>query len=73
MAEFLPIPDPRGSLEPPRRNPPTAIGVATPDPERPYLGSGRSGGRAGWRDLAVRLLELADRLGDSIRRAVIDR
>ena len=29
---WLPEPDPFGSLEPPRRNPPTAVGVATPPP-----------------------------------------
>ena len=27
-----PTPDPFGALEPPRRNPPTAVGVATPPP-----------------------------------------
>ena len=30
--EWLPKPDPFGGLEPPRRNPPTAIGLATPPP-----------------------------------------
>ena len=33
MARFLPIPDPAGSLEPPRRPPPTALATATPEPE----------------------------------------
>ena len=33
MARFLPIPDPGGSLQPPRRPPPTALATATPDPE----------------------------------------
>ncbi|HEX2091877.1 MAG TPA: hypothetical protein VHG28_05710 [Longimicrobiaceae bacterium] len=33
MREFLPIPDPSGSLQPPRRYPPTAVGVETPEPE----------------------------------------
>lgn len=33
MREFKPIPDPSGSLQPPRRNPPTAVGVETPEPE----------------------------------------
>jgi len=30
--EWPPKPDPFGALEPPRRNPPTAVGVATPPP-----------------------------------------
>ena len=30
--EWIPKPDPFGGLEPPRRNPPTAIGLATPPP-----------------------------------------
>jgi hypothetical protein len=33
MREFRSIPDPSGSLQPPRRYPPTAVGVATPEPE----------------------------------------
>jgi len=31
--DFEPVPDPAGSLEPPRRYPPTAVGAATPLPE----------------------------------------
>ena len=30
--EWHPKPDPFGALEPPRRNPPTAVGLATPPP-----------------------------------------
>ena len=33
MREFRPVPDPSGALQPPRRNPPTAVGVAMPEPE----------------------------------------
>lgn len=33
--EWSPQPEPGGALEPPRRNPPTAVGVATPPPPRP--------------------------------------
>lgn len=33
MREFEPVPQPSGSLEPPRRFPPTAVGVETPEPE----------------------------------------
>lgn len=33
MAEsWTPEPDPSGALQPPRRNPPTAVGLATPPP-----------------------------------------
>lgn len=49
MREFQPIPDPSGSLQPPNRRPPTAIGAETPMPEpRPsprgaaYRAPGRS-------------------------------
>ena len=34
MDEWLPEPQEEGSLEPPRRRPPTAVGVATPPPPR---------------------------------------
>ena len=34
MDEWLPDPQEQGSLEPPRRRPPTAVGVATPPPPR---------------------------------------
>lgn len=30
--DFVPDPDPSGRLDPPRRNPPTAVGVLTPPP-----------------------------------------
>lgn len=33
MPRFLPIPDPGGSLQPPRRPPPTALATATPEPD----------------------------------------
>src|SRR5262245_54872792 len=33
---FRPEPEESGSLQPPRRNPPTAVGTATPPPRRPY-------------------------------------
>jgi len=32
MPRFMPIPDPSGSREPPRRYPPTAVATAAPDP-----------------------------------------
>lgn len=34
MDEWLPEPQEQGWLEPPRRRPPTAVGVATPPPPR---------------------------------------
>lgn len=34
MDDWLPEPQEQGSLEPPRRRPPTAVGVATPPPPR---------------------------------------
>ena len=34
MDEWIPEPQPQGWLEPPRRRPPTAVGVATPPPPR---------------------------------------
>jgi hypothetical protein len=33
MRELRPVPDPSGALQPPRRDPPTAVGVETPEPE----------------------------------------
>jgi hypothetical protein len=33
MREFQPVPDPSGSLRPPDRWPPTAVGTETPEPE----------------------------------------
>jgi hypothetical protein len=39
MDEWLPEPQEAGSLEPPRRPPPTAVGVATPPPPRGPLRS----------------------------------
>lgn len=34
MDEWIPKPEEQGWLEPPRRRPPTAVGVATPPPPR---------------------------------------
>jgi hypothetical protein len=33
MPRFVPIPDPGGFLDPPRRLPPTALATSAPDPE----------------------------------------
>lgn len=46
MREFRPVPDPSGSLQPPNRRPPTAVGAETPEPEpRPSPTSPRRGRR----------------------------
>jgi hypothetical protein len=42
--EYVPEPLPSGSLDPPRRHPPTAVGVVTPEPE-PAPFTRRSGTR----------------------------
>ena len=46
MESYPPEPEPRGFLDPPRRDPPTAVGTATPEPspEPPRReGSSRAG------------------------------
>ena len=35
VSDDAPLPDPSGALEPPNRQPPTALSVATPQPPRP--------------------------------------
>lgn len=74
MSERRRIPDPRGSLEPPRRDPPTAVGTLTPPPPPPPVP--RRGGRTRprpflldiLRRIAVIPLDLADRLASVIKR-----
>lgn len=78
MPEFRPIPDPSGSLQPPNRRPPTAVGAAAPVPEphpsRPSHSRHRTRGRSGI-EIAVRaallvpisVLKLTRRI---VRRAV---
>ena len=48
MDEITPNPEPSGRLSPPRRNPPTAVGLLTPPPppRRPSSGNYRSTLRA---------------------------
>ena len=46
--EYEPVPEPRGSLVPPPRYPPTAVGAATPEPEpRPFRSFGHGRRRRG--------------------------
>jgi len=69
MARFVPVPDPGGSLDPPRRNPPTALATAVPEPERQPT-STRASGRNRFlalRQLAVAALDLADEAARTIR------
>jgi len=67
MSQFLPIPDPHGSLGPPNRHPPTTVALATPEPEGRPAAAGRL---RGWRGAALRLLDAADEVGAAIRRAL---
>jgi hypothetical protein len=74
MSERRRIPDPHGSLEPPRRDPPTAVGTLTPPPPPPpfHRRGGRTPARSRLLDLFRRLavipLDLADRLVSAIKR-----
>lgn len=73
MSERRHIPDPHGSLEPPRRYPPTAVGTLTPPPPPPiHRREGRTRARSRLLDLLRRLvvipLDLADRIASTITR-----
>jgi hypothetical protein len=58
MPRFAPIPDPSGSLDPPRRFPPTALATATPEPEpqRSHTAT-RATNRISALQVAVRVVE----------------
>lgn len=66
MTEFKPIPDPAGSLEPPRRYPPTAVGAATPPepPRRPV--TARAKARPSKLALALQLALILPLLGAKV-------
>lgn len=70
MRDPQPIPEPRGALVPPRKVPPTAVGLLTPDPapER-FVPPGGGLGR-GFRRLVERMLDLADEVASEVRRLV---
>jgi hypothetical protein len=58
MREFQPVPDPSGSLQPPDRWPPTAVGTETPEPEP----ESAPPARRGLSHLLRRLLRTVERL-----------
>lgn len=71
MAEFAPIPDPSGAMDPPRRNPPTAVGAPAFDPapspfDRPWARRRPSL----IRQLAVAALEVADEVAGALKRTL---
>ncbi len=71
--EYRPQPEPHGSLVPPTRHPPTAVGVATPPPPRPSAvpRRRRRSGLLGLLSLAVNTtLDAADAVGDAVAGAL---
>jgi hypothetical protein len=70
MPRFEPTPDPRGSLGPPDRHPPTAVGTATPPPPRPPAAPGAHRRHGLLRRAVDGALDLVDRLADLVRAAV---
>lgn len=69
MTNDLPIPDPSGSLDPPKRHPPTALATSDelPDPVSGpvrWLPRPRTGGLVG---LVERALDVLDTIGDRVR------
>ena len=72
MSTRDPLPEPRGSLRPPVRHPPTAVGIATPPPSPEPMGVGLARRREPalirfLRRLACVPLDLADALVDTVR------
>lgn len=74
VPRFAPIPDPSGSLDPPRRNPPTALATDSPDPEqRPARARAATHPQSGFtilRRLAGAVLDMADELAASLQRSL---
>jgi len=69
MPRFVPVPDPGGSLDPPRRNPPTTLATSAPEPERQptFTRSSDENRFVALRQLAVAALDLADEAARTIR------
>ena len=63
-----PLPEPRGALVPPRRVPPTAVGVAPPPPPRPYERVPAQ--RPFLRRLLSACFDVLDHFGDDIAHAL---
>ena len=70
MPRFEPTPDPHGSLGPPDRHPPTAVGTATPPPPRPPRPAVTRARRGLFRRAVDGALDVADRLADALRSVV---
>jgi hypothetical protein len=66
MLSDEPIPQPAGSLDPPRRQPPTAVATLTPEPppmhRRGYHGPARTGLLGTLRSLILKGMDVADDL-----------
>ena len=56
--DWTPPTDPKGSLEPPKRRPPTAVGVMTPPPPRRPSRPARLRGMSGTRAVALGFLSV---------------
>lgn len=72
--EYQPIPQPDGSLDPPRTPPPTALATSAPLPE-PVSGPVRWMARrpTTFGRLIDRALDTLDRIGDTVREAFVSR
>ena len=73
--DSTPVPEPRGSLVPPARRPPTAIAIATPEPPRPPIVRGtRQAGMPAFlrfvRETVNVVLDIADDVADSLAGAL---
>ncbi len=70
MASYVPVPDPSGSLDPPRRNPPTALAAPAFEPE-PAFNRPWARRRPGLlRSLALAALEVADDTARVLKRTL---
>ena len=71
MADFVPVPDPRGAMDPPRRNPPTALAAPAYDPEPSDVYRPRVRPRPPLlRTIALAAMEVADGAARLLKHAV---
>lgn len=71
MAIFAPVPDPSGGMEPPRRNPPTALAAPAFEPEPAGFHRPWAQRRPGLlRSLAVVAMEVADEAARLLKRTI---
>jgi len=75
MPEMTPVPAPDGSLQPPGRLPPTAVGTAMLPPPEPVRSRRREprGLLGAIRRTMEQIFDLSDDLADRIRRQLIGR